>query len=107
MPALLLPHKGVSVTADTQLGQNNSQILSQVNNTRTYAAPTAPVHATTVDQSQGESVGMIANGAKSVIYNQTSKWLIIVALIGWVLPTPQQIVKEVWNAATGLVKRPK
>jgi hypothetical protein len=87
-----------------QAGQNNSQVLGQVV-THTYAAPTSPIVATSVDQSQGESVGVIATNAKTVTYNQTSKWLIIVAMIGWVLPTPQVMVRNIWDATTGLFKR--
>jgi hypothetical protein len=101
----LLPHNGTNVAANTQLGQNNSQVLGQVN-TNTYAAQAVQTPATNVEQSQGQVIEVRADNAKSVTYNQTSKWLIIVALIGWVLPTPQQMVRNVWDAVTGLVKRP-
>lgn len=105
LPAsLLLPGKGTNVAANTQLGQNNSQVLGQ-SNVSHYATQTAPDKASVVEQSQGQVIEVRADNAKSVTYNQTSKWLIIVALIGWILPTPQEIVRSIWSAVLGLFKR--
>lgn len=86
-PLSLLTGGGPNVAANVQAGRTNSQSIGQ-----TIIADqrmTAP-QARRVEQSAGET-GVRADRVERVTVNQASPWLIIVALIGWILPSPGQM----------------
>ena len=98
LPASLLPHKGTNVAANTQVGQNNTQVLGQYN---TYATQSVPV-AHAVEQSQGQVNRVKADNASVVNYTETNYKWVLFALLGWLLPTPKTMIKDLWSAIRGL-----
>jgi hypothetical protein len=69
-----------------------------------YAAQeiTAPVHR--VEQSQGQANKIKSDGAENITYNDNSLWLIIIALIGWILPSPQEIANRFRRFVVGVFR---
>jgi len=84
----MMSGQGTNVAANTQVGKTNSQTVG----TTTNVAPSASVKATTasVDQSNTSNKTSIEKADK-VTVNENSAWLIIFALIGWILPSPNEI----------------
>jgi len=92
LPSFLAPSGGVSVTP---IGTNIAREVEQ----------TAVKQETTTsagrDVVQTETIKEVELGpAETVTVNNqdTPMWLILVALIGWLLPTPTQMGIALWNA---------
>ena len=92
LPSFLAPSGGVSVTP---IGTNIAREVEQ----------TAVKQETTTsagrDVIQTETIKEVELGpAETVTVNNqdTPMWLILVALIGWLLPTPTQMGIALWNA---------
>jgi hypothetical protein len=92
LPSFLAPSGGVSVTP---IGTNIAREVEQ----------TAVKQETTTsagrDVIQTETVKEVELGpAETVTVNNqdTPMWLILVALLGWLLPTPSQMGIAIWNA---------
>lgn len=92
LPSFLAPSGGVSVTP---IGTNIAREVEQ----------TAVKQETTTsagrDVIQTETIKEVELGpAETVTVNNqdTPMWLILVALLGWLLPTPSQMGIAIWNA---------
>ena len=81
---------GTNVAANTQVGKENRQQVSlQENRTeagRDIITTTRQVEAATVES-------VIINNAKEI-----PLWMWLLAFIGWILPTPQQMALVTYNA---------
>jgi hypothetical protein len=105
----LLGSKGTNVAANTQIGAENNQVLGTANS---YAAQevTVPQNQGTaptthrVEQSQGQENKIKSDGAGVIVYNDNSLWLIVIALIGWVLPSPQEIANRFRRFVVGVFR---
>jgi hypothetical protein len=105
----LLGSKGTNVAANTQVGAENNQVLGVANS---YAAQEITVPqdsgvvrpAPRIEQSQGQENKIKSDGAGVIVYNDNSLWLIIIALIGWVLPTPQGIANGFRRFVVGVFR---
>ena len=84
----MMSGQGTNVAANTQVGKTNNQTVG----TTTNVAPSASVKATTasVDQSNTSNKTSIEKADK-VTVNENSAWLTLFALIGWILPSPNEI----------------
>ena len=96
LPSFLSPSGGVSVTP---IGTNIAREVEQ----------TAVKQETTTsagrDVVQTETIKEVELGpAETVTVNNqdTPMWLILVALLGWLLPTPSQMGIAIWNAILAL-----
>lgn len=80
---------GTNVAANTQLGQENSQTLGQ-SYVYEYAPQTIEEPVRTVEQSQGQTNKIKTDGS-NIVYNETNPWLILALVLGWILPSPNEI----------------
>jgi hypothetical protein len=100
-PLSLLTGGGTNVAANTQVGKTNSQTVG----TTTNVAPSASVKATTASLDQSNTTNKTSiEKADKVTVNENSAWLILFALIGWILPSPNEIGRWFKSLFT---KRPK
>lgn len=87
---------GTNVAANTQVGQNNYQTLGK---SETYA-PTVSLRPNsrvdTVDQSTTESK-VSTDKVDSITINEIPAWVILLLILGWLLPSPQEISRGVWS----------
>lgn len=87
---------GTNVAANTQVGQNNYQTLGK---SETYA-PTVSLRPNsrvdTVDQSTTESK-VSTDRVDSITINEIPAWVILLLILGWLLPSPQEISRGVWS----------
>ena len=72
-PLSFLTGGGPNVAANVQAGQENNQAVSQVEANST--------ENTTID-----------GGNVTIMNNSVPLWLVLLLILGWVLPTPNQIV---------------
>jgi predicted DCC family thiol-disulfide oxidoreductase YuxK len=90
LPMGFLGGGGTNVAANTQVGKENRQQVSlQENRTeagRDIITTTRQVEAATVES-------VIINNAKEI-----PLWMWLLAFIGWILPTPQQMALVTYNA---------
>lgn len=78
---------GPNVAANVQAGQNNTQTIGV---TRAPAPQIKTVTADRVRQSADENkVG--ADRVETVVVNEVPAWVILLALLGWMLPSPGEI----------------
>lgn len=80
----LIPSPGVN--ANAQIGQENTQqaVGSQVTTTNE------------VQGNQQNTRDMVEVAQGGVTINNSPIWLIVIAILGWVLPTPLTMLKAVW-----------
>lgn len=87
-PLNLLTGGGPNIAANIQAGKTNSQTVGK---TETFA-PTVDVKAgakvETIDQSKTETV---VGTSEKVTVNNSPIWLILFAVLGWLLPSPGEI----------------
>jgi predicted DCC family thiol-disulfide oxidoreductase YuxK len=89
-PLGMLSGGGVNTAANTQIGKENRQQVSLQEN-RTEAGRDI---ITTTRQVEAQTV-------ESVIINHINGiplWMWLLAFLGWILPTPQDIAKSTYNA---------
>ena len=91
-PLGFLTGGGTNVAANTQLGQNNYQTLGK---TQTYS-PTVSLRPNsrvdTIDQSQTETK-VATDKVDNLTINEIPPWVILLLILGWLLPTPQEIIR--------------
>lgn len=90
-PVSLLTGGGPNVAANTQLGQTNEQVVGvATDTTQTLIRPTAR------DITQQQDTNKVkADTVETVINNANSMWLIVLAVVGWLLPSPGEIGRTV------------
>lgn len=108
-PLTALGGKPVGVNA--QLGKENEQVIG-VKTEATYGnnsfvAPPAPVEVTTsvrpvarptsVNQVQAQENNVKADTVENITVHEVPPWIVLVALLGWLLPTPSQIGRSFIN----------
>lgn len=91
LPLGMLGGGGPNVAANTQIGKENRQQVSLQEN-RTEAGRDVITETKTVEAASVESV--------EINNTDIPPWVILLLLIGWLLPTPQQIG---YSAYKGLV----
>lgn len=89
---------GPNVAANTQIGRENNQgINTSIDSSiRPVVRSDGPVE--TIDQSN--TTNNTTNVDKNLIL-----WLVIIGLIGWILPTPNQIGLAIFNAIKSIFKK--
>jgi len=103
-PLGFLKGSGTNVAANTQVGQNNYQTLGK---SETYA-PTVALRPNskvdTVDQSTTESK-VSTDKVDNITINEIPAWVILLLVLGWLLPSPQEISRGVWSLIRLRTKR--
>ena len=90
-PLSLLTGGGPNVAANTQLGQTNEQVLGVAQDTTQVLED---VQARDITQQQ-DTTKVKAENVETVVNNDNSLWLIIVAIVGWLAPSPGEIGRTV------------
>lgn len=97
-PLSLLTGGGPNVAANTQVGKTNSQTVGKTENFAPSVSIRPNSRVDTIDQSKTEnSVG----SSEKVTINNADPWLILFAVLGWLLPSPGEIGRWI----KGLFKR--
>mgnify|MGYP000636078862 CR=1 FL=1 len=97
-PIKLLGGKPVGVNA--QLGKENEQVIGvkteATYGNNSYVAPVStsvrPVsRPSSVNQVQAQENNVKADTVENITVHEVPPWIVLVALLGWLLPTPSQI----------------
>jgi hypothetical protein len=103
LPSCGVLPKPTLVVPNTQLGAVNSQTVGKTE-VRPLIRPEAGRDIVQTDDDQQVK----AEHVETVEINQTSWWIILLLVLGWVLPTPSQIaagirsgVSKLWRKAAG------
>ena len=110
-PLSLLSGKPVGVNA--QIGKENEQVIGvkteATYGNNSYVAPAAPVDTSvttsvrpvarpsSVNQVQAQENNVKADTVENITVHEVPPWIVLVALLGWLLPTPSQIASSFIN----------
>lgn len=95
-PLSLLTGGGPNVAANTQIGKENSQaVVTQTTRTEVKAGDNSDIK-TVSSKVSADSLG-------KVTINEVPPWVILLLILGWLLPSPNEIARWI----TSLVKRKK
>ena len=93
-PLSLLTGGGPNVAANTQLGQENSQTLGvSTSNELSIVRP----QARDIKQTQ-DTVGVKADKVEEVNNTNAPPWMIVLLVLGWLLPSPNEIGRKISEA---------
>ena len=90
----LLTGGGPNIAANTQIGKTNNQTIGQTNTVAPSVSLRPNSRVDTVDQSNETNV-----------VNEIQPWVLILLLLGWLLPTPQQIGRGIGEWLKDLISR--
>lgn len=85
-PLKFLSGGGTNVAANTQVGKTNSQTLGTTNN----IAPTVSVRP-------NARVDNIDQSNRTSIVNEVPVWVVLLLILGWLLPSPNEIGRWIRN----------
>lgn len=88
-PLSLLTGGGPNVAANVQAGKTNTQTLG---NTSITENRIIRPQARTIRQGDSR---VTADEVRTVVVNESPMWLILLAVIGWLLPSPGEIGRQV------------
>jgi hypothetical protein len=83
----ILTGGGPNVAANTQVGKTNTQTIGTTNNVEQKLEN--PV-ANTIKQSN-DSNSVQADRVETVVVNEVPVWVILLLLLGWLLPSPNEM----------------
>lgn len=92
-PLKLLTGGGPKVLANGQAGRTNTQTVGQ---TKIQDQRIETATAETITQEAGDN-SVRAQKVDRVVVNHTPIWLVIAAIIGWVLPSPSELSRRFWR----------
>jgi len=82
---------GVNTAANTQVGKTNTQNVGTTNNVeQTLVRP----QAKTIRQSNDTSK-VQADSVQTVVVNEVPAWVILLLVLGWLFPSPNEIASYV------------
>jgi hypothetical protein len=93
-PLSLLTGGGPNVAANTQLGQQNTQTVGSSETVKT------DIREVTGDVLLSNDKGSGKTGSGNVVVNNTNidPILLLLLVLGWLLPSPQEMVRTIINA---------
>ena len=87
-PLSLLTGGGPNVAANIQAGKTNSQTIGSTENYAPSVSVRPNSRVDTIDQSKTENT---VGSSERVTINNVEPWLILFAVLGWLLPSPGEI----------------
>lgn len=93
---------GPNVSANVQAGRTNAQTLgaAEFSDQRVTRS-----QARSIEQSAGRT-GVRSESVETLIVREDPPaWLLLLALVGWLAPTPRQIGLAAWSGARGMFSR--
>ena len=95
-PLSLLTGGGPNVAANVQAGKTNSQTIGTTNNIAPTVSVKPNARVDTIDQSSSTSK-VTTEAVETVVINEVPPWVILLLVVGWLLPTPNQIANSFLN----------
>jgi hypothetical protein len=93
-PLSLLTGGGPNVAANTQAGKTNSQTIGTSSVTeQKLVRPQARKIQQTADNNKVK-----ADNVQTVVVNEIPVWVVLLLILGWLLPSPNEIGRSVINA---------
>ena len=89
-PLSLLTGGGPNVAANTQIGKTNTQTLGTTNNIAPTVSVRPNARVDNIDQSNTTS-RVSADSVETVVVNEVPAWVILLLILGWLLPSPNEI----------------
>lgn len=90
----LLTGGGPNIAANTQAGKTNSQTIGTSSVTeQKLVRPQAKTINQTSDKNK-----VRADSVKTVVVNEVPTWIILLLVLGWLLPSPNEIGRTIKNA---------
>jgi len=100
-PLSLLSGGAPSIVApNTQVGKQNNQTLGS-STVQEFGETT--VQADKLNSTQNQTTKINANDVQTVVVNEVPAWIILLLVVGWLLPSPNEIGRWI----TGLFSRKK
>lgn len=91
-PLSLLTGGGPNVAANTQIAKTATQTLgsSTVTGDQNVSGSTGKIN-----QTQNQTNRILADNVDKITVNETPVWVILLLILGWLLPTPNQIARTI------------
>ena len=97
-PLSLLTGGGPNVAANVQAAKTATQTIGSTTVTGDQKIENSSGHMVQIQEQQTK---LVAENVDKVTINETPIWIVLMLLLGWILPTPNQIAKSI----LGLFKR--
>ncbi len=107
LPMKLLTGGGPNVAANTQVAKVANQTLGSSVATGDQKIEKIEGHHNRVEQVQSQNNRVKTESVEKVVINETSPWIIVMLMIAWVLPTPQDIGNRIYLWLSHLVSKLK
>ena len=91
-PLSLLTGGGPNVAANVQAGKTNSQTIGTTNNIAPTVSLRPNARVDRVDQSTTQTK-VSSDEVHTVVINEVPAWVILLLILGWLLPSPQEIAR--------------
>ena len=91
-PLSLLTGGGPNVAANTQVAKTATQTIGSTTVTGDQKIENSSGHMVQIQEQQSK---LTAENVGKVTINETPIWLIFMLVLGWLLPTPQQIANTI------------
>ena len=79
---------GVNTAANTQAGKQNNQTIGT---STVQELGTQTVTSEKVNNSQVQTNRVNANDVQTVVVNEVPTWVILLLVVGWLMPSPNEI----------------
>jgi len=96
----LLPTGGTNVAANTQIGKENKQAVVTYEEEETTSAGRDIITTEVLKEVEAGPVDTLKINNTNI-----PPWVLLVLLLGWVLPTPTQIGRAIYNLVSAPFKR--
>jgi hypothetical protein len=96
----LLPTGGTNVAANTQIGKENKQAVVTYEQEETTSAGRDIITTEVLKEVETGSVESL-----DITNTNIPPWVLLVLLLGWVLPTPTQIGRALYNLVSAPFRR--
>jgi len=92
VPLSLLTGGGPNVAANVQAGKTNSQTIGTTSNIAPTLSLRPNARVDRVDQSTTQTK-VSSDEVDTVVINEVPAWVILLLILGWLLPSPQEITR--------------
>ena len=96
----LLPTGGTNVAANTQIGKENKQAVVTFEQEETTSAGRDIITTEVLKEVETGPVESL-----DITNTNIPPWVLLVLLLGWVLPTPTQLGRELYNLVSAPFRR--
>ena len=97
LPSMLLGGGGPNVAANTQIGKTNTQTIGTTKNTEQKIV----VENLTGEIEQSNDDNKVsAKSVDNLTINEIPPWVILLLVLGWMLPTPQEMGRSLLKILT-------